>query len=152
MKPRFGGGPNGEDRGEGRRLSGRRANRYGNDKGPPSDLAERITIVRGVEGKLGGVPPLLVTSGGDGRRDVFQVPFDPATEDVVEVILRSVAVIQNEEPAELPALGDVVETDALSAIFGPSSEEFASEVQVTFAYEDLEITVTTDGDVWLEWA
>lgn len=152
MNPSSGGAPTGEDRGDGRGRSGGGANRDGTDGRTVSDPPERIAIVRGVEGTLGCAPPLLVTSGGDGRRDVFHVSFDPTTEDVVEVVLRSVAVIHNVEPDELTPLGDAVDPEALSAIFGPASEEFASEVQVTFAYEDLEITVNTEGHVWLEWA
>lgn len=110
-----------------------------------------MQIVRGVEGPLGNVTATLVTNGGNGRRDVFHVPFDPTSDDVVEVVVRAVAVIQNVEPTELPPLENAVDPDALSAIFGSDSEASTTDVQVTFVYEGLEITVNSDGNVYLEW-
>lgn len=110
-----------------------------------------MQILKGVEGKLGRGPARLLTSGGDGRRDVFHVTFDPAEEDVTEAVVRAVAVIHNVEPADLPPLVDVVDPDALSALFGPAAEAFDSDVQATFVYQDLEITVDSDGNLWLEW-
>ena len=111
-----------------------------------------MRIVHGVEGTLGNVTDRCVANGGDGRRDVFHVSFDPANEDVTGVVVRSVAVIHNVEPAELPPLGEAVDPDALADVFGPRSVSTDADVQVTFVYEGLEITVNGDGNVWLEWA
>jgi len=110
-----------------------------------------MEIVRGVEGLLGSIRTRLVTNGGNGRRDVFHVKFDPETENVTEVVVRSVAVIHNVEPTELPPLGRVVDLDAISAMVGAGSRRVAAGAQVTFVYEDLEITIGSEGDVWLEW-
>lgn len=110
-----------------------------------------MDIVRGVVSTLECSPPRLVTNGGNGCRDTFHVSFDPVDEDVVEVIVRTVAVIHNADPAELSAIGGVVDPDALHAIFGRESERFAADAQVTFVYEDLVVTLNTDGNAWFEW-
>lgn len=110
-----------------------------------------MQIVHGVEGTLGSAPDRFAPNGGNGRRDVFHVSYDPTNEEVTEVVIRSVAVIHNADPADLPPLGDAVDPDALSALFGPGSEGFSADAQVTFVYEDLEITIDSDGNVWFEW-
>lgn len=97
-------------------------------------------------------PPQLVTNGGFGRRDAFHVSFDPDEDDVVEEIVRAVAVIHNTVPKALTPLGEVVDPDALEALCGPESAGFAADATVIFVYEDLEVTVNTDGNLWLEWA
>lgn len=109
-----------------------------------------MRILHGVEGTLGIVPDRCVTNGGNGRRDVFHVSYDPAAEDVTEVVARSVAVIHNVEPDELSPLAGVVDTDALSTVLERSTDG-GSDVQVSFVYEDLEITIDGAGNVWLEW-
>lgn len=110
-----------------------------------------MEIVCGVNGTIGCVFPRLVANGGDGRRDAFHVSFDPVEEDVIEVVTRSVAIIHNTDQVALSAIGRVVDPEALRVVFGPDSERFAADVEVSFVYEDLEVTLDTDGDLWLEW-
>jgi len=110
-----------------------------------------MDIVRGVESTLACSPPRLIANGGNGCRDTFHVSFDPADEDVIEVLVRTVAVIHNTDPTTLSAIGEVVDPDALRAIFGREPDRFTTEAQATFVYEGLEVTINTDGNVWLEW-
>lgn len=114
------------------------------------ERVDDVRIEHAIEGTLGSVTDRCLTNGGNGRRDVFHVAFDQGSEDVAEVVVRSVAVIHNAEPTELPPLGESVDPDALADLFSRGFEAPA-DVQVTFVYEDLEITVNSDGDVWLEW-
>ena len=111
-----------------------------------------MDIVRGVESTMTCSPPRLVANGGNGCRDTFHVSFDPADEDVVEVLVRTVAVIHNTDPTALSPIGEIVDPDALRALFGAGSDGFEADAQATFVYEGLEVTVNTDGDLWLEWA
>lgn len=94
----------------------------------------------------GGVSTRILANGGTrDRRDVFHVSFDPATEPPVVVIVEAVAVI-NDTPVEaLAPIEDTVDTDALRALVRHSS----TDVEVSFAYEALEITIDTDGDLWI---
>lgn len=110
-----------------------------------------MEIVHSVESPIGSVHPELVPNGGFGRRDAFHVSFDPDEDDVVEEVVRAVAVIHNTDPNALSPLGRVVDPDALEALIGRGFEEFGTDTQVSFVYEDLEITLDTDGNVWLEW-
>ena len=103
------------------------------------------------DGSLGNAPPRLLANGGDGRRDVFHVTFDPIEDDVVEEIVRSVAIIHNVEADDLPPVAGTVDPDALSTIVGVSAGASGPAAQVTFLYQGLEITVTAEGDLWLEW-
>ena len=111
-----------------------------------------MDIVRRIQRTLNRPTPRLVPNGGDGCRDTFHVSFDPVEEDVLEVIVSSVAVIHNADATELSAIGEVVDPDALRAIFGRESQRFAADAQITFVYEDLVVTLNTDGNVWFEWA
>lgn len=110
-----------------------------------------MEIIRDVDASLQHAPPRLLANGGIDRRDAFHVSFDPGEDAVVEVIVRSVAVIHNTDPKALTPLAEVVDPDALEALFGAPSEGYAADVQATFVYEDLEVTVNTDGNLWLEW-
>lgn len=109
-----------------------------------------MEIVRDVGASLQHSPPRFLANGGFDRRDAFHVSFDREEEDVVQVVVRAVAVIHNTDPKALPPLAEVVDPDALKALIGAPSEGCA-DAQVTFVYEDLEVTVNTDGNLWLEW-
>lgn len=110
-----------------------------------------MEIVHGVENARGWLPTRLLANGGYDRQDAFHVSLDPENDDVVEEVVRAVAVIHNTDPKALTPLGNVVDPDALEALFGADSEGFTADAQATFVYEGMEITVNTDGNVWLEW-
>jgi len=110
-----------------------------------------MDIVRRMECTEKYSAPRLVPNGGDGSRDAFHVSFDRESEDVVEVVVSSVAVIHNVDPTGLSPIGEVVDPDALRAIFGRGSDRFDADAQAIFVYEGLEVTINTDGNLWLEW-
>lgn len=110
-----------------------------------------MEIVLDVGASLQTAPPRLLANGGIDRRDAFHVSFDRREEDVVEVLVRAVAVIHNTDPKALTPLAEAIDPDALEALFGGGSEGFTADAQVSFVYEDLEVILNTDGNLWLEW-
>lgn len=93
----------------------------------------------------------LLPNGGHDRLDAFHVPFDPSTDRVVDVVVNAVAVIHNVDPVALEPLSNAIDPDALEEFVALPSAGVASEREVTFTYEGLEIDVRSDGHVWLEW-
>ena len=78
----------------------------------------------------------------------IRYPFDRSDTHATDAVLRAVATASNTDPEALPTLYDVVETDALSALFdtsawGPSDPS----VVVTFEYAGYTVTVEGDGVV-----
>lgn len=91
-------------------------------------------------------------SGGYERcPDTFHLRFDPDAEPVGQAIVKAASFVHNTEPTELPPLARVIDPDALDAIVSKASSVEGNCVEVTFTYEDLEITVSSDGDIWLCW-
>lgn len=98
------------------------------------------------------VPGELVPNGGsESGRDTVRVPFDPASESVVEVVVEAVAFIHDADPTDLDPLFEVLDPDALDALVDDEAGESSVDT-VTFVYEGLEVTVDPDGTVWLRWA
>lgn len=69
-------------------------------------------------------------------------------ESIIEWVLQTVAAYENVPTTELPPLFEVVDPDALSAVFasppgGPSRDGGA----VIFPYAGYELTVSADGSV-----
>lgn len=94
--------------------------------------------------RVAGVTP----DGGDPPdRDTFHVTFDPDREDVEGVVVEAVAAIHTTDPARLDLLANTVDADAPSALV---SRESTTE-EITFTYEELEITLDPAGDLWLTW-
>lgn len=101
-----------------------------------------------VSGSISG----LAANGGDrGKRDVFHVSFDPETESIEVVVVESVAAIQNRAPEELDPLYEAVDPEALDDLVAPEAGEQARVDEVGFVYEGLEVTIESDGDVWIRW-
>lgn len=89
---------------------------------------------------------LLPNGGSPGPRDSFHVTFDPGGESVVEVIVNAVGLVHDVDQTELEPLATAVDPDSLDRLFATDS----AVREVSFVYEDLEITVGSEGDVWLE--
>lgn len=99
-----------------------------------------------------GPPDSFYTNGGDrATRDVFHVSFDPTTESIDTVIVESVAALKNTEPNELEPLYNAVNPDALQDLIRPGEETRSTANHIQFHYEGLEVRVSSDGDLWLQW-
>lgn len=95
--------------------------------------------------------PSWTATDGWGEDDVFHVRFDPDTQSPVEVVVRSVATIRNVDPLDLEPLGAAVDPGTIERLMGPTSQETSYGAEVTFEYEGMQVTVDTDGHLWLEW-
>lgn len=90
-----------------------------------------------------------VSNGGANRApNAFHCQYDRELQELTQAIVEAVAFIKNTAHEELSPLETVIDTDALTECLETSSEP----VEVVFTYEELEITVTSDGDIWLQWA
>lgn len=109
----------------------------------------RSTHVPRAPGNLRSSPHLTPNGGTDDRRDVFHVAFDPEDESVFVVLTEAVAVIQDTAPEALTPLSDVLDVDAIEALFDRSPERQPNDLEVTFEYESLAVTIASTGDIWL---
>ena len=64
-------------------------------------------------------------------------------------VLEAVAAIRNTDPTDLDPLDEYVDPDALNAVFQPTRANPGTHGSLSFGYEDLSITVHSDGDVEL---
>lgn len=77
--------------------------------------------------------------------------FDVERQSILERVLQTVAAYENVPTTELPPLFDVVDPDALVAIFAsPPGGPRRAEGKVTFTYADYQVTVSADGSVAAE--
>lgn len=108
----------------------------------------------GSPSRNGGPVPnggLVPNGGSSDSRDVFHVSFEPEDESIVQVVTNAVALIHNEEPEDLYPLHEEVDVDALRDVVAPSEDDRAGVDEVRFVYEDLEVVVDGDGNLWLQW-
>jgi len=87
---------------------------------------------------------------GSGDRDVFHVEFDRDGDPVSRVIVRSVAAIHDQHPDTLEPLARVVDPAMLDHMVDEGTRAGSHGGEFTFVYEDVEVTVNTDGHIWLE--
>lgn len=87
---------------------------------------------------------------GRGDDDVFHIEFERGEDDVTGVIVRAVAMIRDRDATEIQPLAEVIDPDMLDSMVEQGSGGSSMGGEFTFQYEGLEITVTTDGHVWIE--
>lgn len=79
------------------------------------------------------------------------VPFDPATESLLQVVVNSVAAIRNEDPTRLPPLGESLDIECLERLVDSSPGSSIRRAHVTFDYADVGVTVDATGEILFEW-
>lgn len=94
---------------------------------------------------------LTPNGGTDDEHDVFHRSFRPGVESVDTVLVESVSVIHNVDEDELDPLYDTVDPDALTGLFEGATSDESNIEEVQFVYEELEVTIVSDGHIWLEW-
>ena len=83
-----------------------------------------------------------------GPTDDYRHSYDPATDSVSEELLLAVAAVTDTDPAELDVLADVVDPEALDAIFpADDGDPFDVAGSVTFDYEGCRIQIRRDGTI-----
>ena len=65
-------------------------------------------------------------------------------------IVRSVSAILDRAPVDLTPLGDVVDPEMLESMVEHGAKRTGQGGEFTFTYEGFEVTVDTDGNLWLE--
>jgi len=91
---------------------------------------------------------VYATNGGtDKEPDAFHFQFNPHRDSVYRAIVEAIALIHHCDPDDLDPLGSSIEPDALAKLMRTREQS----VKVTFHYEDMEVTVESEGDIWLRW-
>lgn len=70
-----------------------------------------------------------------------------AEESFTDAIFRSVAEFENRAPINLPSLYDVVDPDALDALFERDVLDESGNLLLTFRYSDSTVTVHGNGTI-----
>lgn len=83
----------------------------------------------------------------DPDSGTYHARFDADADAVVVVIADTVATITDREVTDMPPLFATVDPEALTELVTSSRER---SVEVSFAYEGCEVTVTSDGEVVVE--
>ena len=64
------------------------------------------------------------------------------------IVIRGIATLNGEQPTDIKPLHDVIDPDALDALFQPVSEESTERrANVSFPFEGYEVTVYADGEI-----
>lgn len=87
---------------------------------------------------------------GSGDEEIFHVEFDPDVDSITLVIVRAIAAIRDVPPTKLSPLADSIDLDFLEKLVDPESITVRRAGEVTFYYEGFDITVDSDGDIWIE--
>jgi len=70
-------------------------------------------------------------------------------EPVSDALVYAVSTVLDEDPTALTPLGEVVEVDAINALFGHSSDA-SRDVRLSFEYEGFLVTISGRGEITLE--
>lgn len=64
------------------------------------------------------------------------------------IVIRGVATLKGVRPTDIEPLHDVIDPDALNALFQPVSEELSEHrASVSFPLEDYKVTVYAEGEI-----
>lgn len=83
------------------------------------------------------------TSAGDSMSVVERVPTDPDTSTTVSIV-RAVAEAESVSPGELPVMADVVDPEAVEALFDAEPAVGRSNVRLSFDYCGYSVHVSDD--------
>lgn len=80
---------------------------------------------------------------------VYQAEFDPTTDSVCEIVIRTIAVLNNAKPTDLPPLSGVIDPEALDALFRPRASEHqcCTDTSLRFGYDVYSVDVYSDGQI-----
>jgi hypothetical protein len=83
------------------------------------------------------------TSAGDNTSVIARVPTDPDTSTTVSIV-RAVAEAESVSPGELPVMADVVDPEAVEALFDAEPAVGRSNVRLSFDYCGYSVHVSDD--------
>jgi len=73
------------------------------------------------------------------------VQFGESARSTSEVIVFTIAEVADEDPTALRPLGEVIDPDALDAIFGRSTDTDDAAAHLSFEYEGYDVTLFSHG-------
>ncbi|SFS10557.1 hypothetical protein SAMN05216559_3757 [Halomicrobium zhouii] len=84
----------------------------------------------------------------DARVDQYYVdmPLDGSS-DVGRAVVVAIGEILDQDPVSLPPLGEVIDTESLTAVFDGRSAESESDASVSFDYSGFAVTVHCSGRI-----
>ncbi|AGB39710.1 HalOD1 output domain-containing protein [Natronococcus occultus] len=85
--------------------------------------------------------------GYDPTTETLHARFDPEAESITVSLVEAVATAIDRDPVAMTPLFEAVDPEALSALVASTRD---GPVEVSFAYEDCYVTVSTCGDVVIE--
>ena len=85
--------------------------------------------------------------GFDPIHGTFHLTRDWTDSSLTYSILEAVAAITGEIPEKLDPISDVVDPDALDALFESADPDEGAAASLTFSYNDCFVTVYSDGRI-----
>ncbi|WP_231189361.1 HalOD1 output domain-containing protein [Haladaptatus sp. DYF46] len=99
----------------------------------------------------GRTPP---SDDEDEQREtiIYQTEFDPTADTVSEAVIRVIATLINAGPTELVPLSEVIDLEALDALFGPKDSGIPRNTNghVLFNYEAYHVRVDSSGQITVQ--
>ncbi|WP_440765270.1 HalOD1 output domain-containing protein [Natronorubrum sp. DTA7] len=90
-------------------------------------------------------PPLDATAGSSSPNSVHHDFTGDQTASLA--VIEAIAAVSGTDPVELPPLYDVINPDALNALFEPHERRTGSGLHVEFSYNGFDIVVREGPEV-----
>ncbi|WP_231188232.1 HalOD1 output domain-containing protein [Haladaptatus sp. DYF46] len=83
------------------------------------------------------------------ENEAYQTEFDPISDSVSEELVKAVATLNDADPTELSLLSELVDPEALDALFGPKAGDTLRETNghVLFTYDAYHVRVDSNGQI-----
>ncbi|SDD92823.1 HalOD1 output domain-containing protein [Natrinema hispanicum] len=82
---------------------------------------------------------------GDERETVFRSTIDPTGRSLSLQVVAAVATFYDVDKTDLDPIYTAIEADALDRLLTTSDPGRSPNGSISFAYEELDVTVTSDG-------
>lgn len=86
----------------------------------------------------------------DADRERFQATYDSTRDSTSLAVVAVVATVLGKDPEDLPPLYSIIDTDALDKLVTESANGRTGCNRVTFCYDGLEVTISSDGIIEAE--
>ncbi len=78
---------------------------------------------------------------------LVRAQFDPISDQSVSVVVAEALSLVVESAIDLPPLAHSIDTDSLDGLFTPHAGPPASDLRLTFPYQQWHVTVTGTGEI-----
>jgi hypothetical protein len=85
--------------------------------------------------------------GYDPLTQTFHARFDDEVGGLTVTIVETIGAVTDRDPVSLAPLFETIDPEALAALVSPAD---AKPLEVTFAYEGCQVTVSSEGSVIVE--